>query len=604
VADWDYDDYESAARDGDPQLQAALTRFGERFADDKEHAAQCLANLLDIFAAKAQADGGPRPVAIAPGATPFSATAKKTQLVAAIVAALGDNGTSRARQVLEDIVLGKRKTADQQKVAVAALKALTARRGAATDDLLYRVIVAQERPDEDDSPSPSQAKALDAALVAARAKGSDSLAVRLANWMTTTKVSKTLQDRLLAFLKEARPENLAAEIVLFQKNYPDQATQEYLERQITACGGGALLRLWGIQSPEPQNTALAKTIEKMNVYRLATRLWGDDVAAAFDRRLTRIKTLEGDAALVAMASTIPHPAVRTALQRTLETHWDETPKGLAFLRTTNTTGNTALQSLLNAGGGGHNATRGGGANVRGAVRGAYGEKLGITVEPGFVTLLKVLRRNDRPDPTKSQGAARANGHNAPSARLPKKLADALDAKKEREQIGEKWMDFSLAVTQSTCRRFLMAAQAREAADSDAALSADSLDLPFELHPKAQPTLAYRLDWPENISEKIGAAPLLKVRYVRIEQKAAPLTVFRYYRRKVPNGKEHLLADVGWIDGVVIDKERGLASSTDVLVAKANKSVVGPPDQEQEITVDILTIECEGIVRPSAASTDR
>ena len=73
----------------------------------------------------------------------------------------------------------------------------------------------------------------------------------------------------------------------------------------------------------------------------------------------------------------------------------------------------------------------------------------------------------------------------------------------------------------------------------------------------------------------------------------------YYRRQLPDAKQHALAnDVGWLDSLTIGKEAAFARSVDVFVAKASKNVTGAPNQKQELTVDILTVQCEAIAKQS------
>jgi hypothetical protein len=292
--------------------------------------------------------------------------------------------------------------------------------------------------------------------------------------------------------------------------------------------------------------------------------------------------LDQDAPLIALASTVPSPPVRAALLRTLERHWDEGPNELKSLRTADD----------------------------------------VTVEPGFAALVKMLPRNDLANPTAGNDAHEHNAAFHPAAKSttdPKKskrpeqagqgsakktVDEGKTEQRQQKQIGQQWMEFSHDISQTICRRLCAAARAKQGSRSGAEWTAADIDLPFELRSHEDIVAVYHLDWPQEFNGTIAAVPMLRVRYVRIEQKAVPLKVLAYYRQQVANSKEHAHAGGGWIDSVFVDKETARTRSVDVLVAKASKAVLGLPSQEQELTVDILAIECEGLAKPSSASASR
>jgi hypothetical protein len=590
VAEWKREDYQSAVRQHDPQLAAAVTYLGAHFAGS-ENVAEFLATLLEPPSAEAGAPGR----SLAPAAT-------QPQLIEAVVAALAANSTPRARQVLENLVDGASKTPHSSAAAVAALKALTAHPGHESDDLLFRVITAEDR--TEDSPATNDLMKLSTtALGLIRTRKSESLAVRLATYMLAPETSRGLYDQLWGCLREPRAENLAAQIVLYQNDRSRQATRDWLEPRIAAYGSGALGCLLGVpaaqadpvlpgatrgsaagpsmDSPAPnrREATLALTVATTNPYRLAERLWNFDLLAAIQRRLETAETLEKRSALVALAGTLPHATVRAALLRAMERHWDEGPKGLKMLRTAEN----------------------------------------VMVEPGFIALLKLLRRDDLAASPAGKDALGRIGNRYPSARVParktadlaggqrldssgpevKKYAGLFKAKIEQEKVGQQWMEFSQDVVQAVCRRLCAAARAKQDGPGDAGVASGLVDLPFTMHSRDAVVAVYRLDWPEDLREEIAVAPSsLHVRYVRIEEKAVPVKVLAYYRRQVPEARQRALTGGGWIDSVAIDKTGSSIRSVDVLVAKATNSALGLPNQEQELTVDILTVECEGTAKPN------
>jgi hypothetical protein len=599
VADWRCDDYDSAKKDNDPRLVAAVAYLGRHFAG-KESAANFLAKLLEPPDAAAVATSAAAPpaddparaalIALAAGrprggsGTPVSGPGASA-LTEAILAALVANGTPRARQILGGIADGSLKTADKQ-AGIAALHALAAHPGPETEDLLFRIVTAREDTAVDASTSQLRSTALESI----RTGSFEVLSVRLAKWMLANEPSKALHDQLWACLKEPRPENLAAQIMLYQGSHLDKTMHDWLEQWIVACSSDVLGRLMGIPAPQadlarsapasvaeigwpdgaftPQRpeTALAKTVTAANPYRLAESLWSANLAEVIAERLRALETLDKDAALIALAGTTPGPTLRAALLRTLERHWEEGPKGLQSLRAA----------------------------------------AGVNVEPGFVALLKMLPRNDPVETVDNNDKSKRNGNlHRSSTQAKKGVADAQKDRQRQQQVGQEWMDFSRDMTREVCQRLYSAALAKQSGRGGIDRTADHADLPFKLPPRAEVAAAYHLDWPDDLKGKLSAAPMLRIRYVRIEQKAAPASVLAFFRRQVPTGKEHPRAGGDWLDSVVVEKEHVRARSVDVLMASVGKSViVGLPNQEQELTVDILTIECEGIAKPCALSASR
>jgi hypothetical protein len=590
VAEWKREDYQSAVRERDPQLTAAVTYLGAHFTGS-ENVAEFLAALLEPPSAEAGAPGrSPAPAATQP------------QLVEAVVAALAANSTPRARQVLENLVDDASKTPNSSAAAVAALKALAAHPGRESDDLLFRAITA-ENPTEDSPATNNAMKLSTTAFGLIRTWKFESFAVRLATCMLAPETSRGLYDQLWGCLREPRAENVAAQIVLYQNDRSRQATRDWLEPRIAAYGSGVLGRLLGVPAaqvdpvlpgaargttagqwmggltPNRQEATLALTVATANPYCLAERLWNSDLLTAIQRRLETVETLEKRSALVALASTLPHATVRAALLRAMERHWDEGPKGLKMLRTAES----------------------------------------LTVEPGFVALLKLLRREDLAGSPAGKDAPGRIGNRYPSAWAParktanlaggqrldssgpeaKKSADLFKTRIERERVGQQWMEFSQDVVQAECRRFCAAARAKQDGPGEAGAASALADLPFTLHSRDAVAAVYRLDWPEDLREEIAVAPSsLRVRYVRIEEKAVPVKVLAYYRRQVPEARQRAIAGGGWIDSVVMDKSGSSIRSIDVLVTKATKNVLGLPNQEQELAVDILIVECEGTAKPN------
>jgi len=344
------------------------------------------------------------------------------------------------------------------------------------------------------------------------------------------------------------------------------ATRGWLEPRVLAYSSSTLSWLLGRPSPGQPKGVLAKNIPAANPYRLAERLWSLDFAATIQRRLEEVEALDKAPALTALAGTLPQAAVRTALLRTLQRHWDEGPAGLKMLR---------------------------------------GDE-DLTLDPGFVVLVKRLRRDEPAGPLAGKNTSEHNGSHHGSLRLgTKKAAEMQLAKQHEEEMGQQWMEFSRDVVQALCRQLFAADSAQRSVAGAADGTADDADLPLELFWGSRVVAARRLDWPEDLGGRIAAGPRLRVRYVRIQQRAVPLKMLAFYRRQLPGGDDRPLSGGGrWLDSVVVDKQHASTRSVDVLLMKASKSAVGLPNQELELTVDVLTVECEAVAKQDSALADR
>ena len=380
--------------------------------------------------------------------------------------------------------------------------------------------------------------------------------------MLAPETPPALYDQLWACLKERKPANLAAQIVLYQNCRSDRKIQQWLEASFVVQSGGAMSRLLGVPAPKQREAAAAKNPPAADPYRLAEQFWSPELAAAIERRLRTLEAFSDDSRLVALAGTLPSPAVRTALLRTLQRHWDEGPKG--------------LESLVAAD--------------------------GPAIEPGFLLLVKMLPRKDAGGPAAGKDPRARDANRAvpgPSRRKWRSCEPPSNAKSKPRKNG--WSS-PKALVRTLCERFYAAARAKPNSDRMAEGTADDR-FPVKLHPNADVVAVYRLDWPEELDGKIAAAPFLRVRYVRIEQKARPDRLLAYYRRQLPDCEEHVGPDAAWLDSLAADKDQAGARSVDVLLAKSSAAAPGLSDQEQELTVSILTVECEGIAKRSPLALD-
>jgi hypothetical protein len=548
VADWRRDDYYSAKREGDLKLAAAVTWLGEHYAG-KDAACELLIRLLESGVDDPFAEAAPqRPP-----------NAKVTE---ALVAALAANGTPRARQTLERLVAGTMKTADNQTAAAAALTVLLKRPGHEKEDeeLLFGVVTL-----------PADTAAMDAAMIDSdklrvtafglvESSASEALRIRLARYAVRPETPPALCDRLWACLKAPRTENLAAQTIFYESGRLDEKTKDSLDQQFAAQSAASLGWFLDIAPPKAPPAARGAIVATINPCRVAEVLWNGPFAIALQRQLKTIDGLHHGAGVVRLVCTIPSQPMRSALLQALEKRWEEGPQGLATL--------SSPEDVLQ--------------------------------DPGFLLVIKKLPRKDA---APAGDAAKAKTANPKLASVKvTKIAAQREATEQQDKRAAAWMAFSESLVRATCQRFCAEAQARSAVGRSEQDLMPS-NMPLKPHPHAEIVASYQMDWPERLDGKFDGPSLspLRVSYVRIEQKARPTSLLAYYRRELPTCGEHGNPFGVWLDAFTVDKERRAVQSIDVLITKLNKDDPMILRQEQEVVVEILTIEIENAPREESPS---
>jgi hypothetical protein len=530
VTQWKPNDFRIARRNNDPRLIEAVAYLGKHFATNEN------AELLVKLIAPQPADDAAGRAAYRPVANPA--------LIEAVVAALAANRSAAARQILERLVAGAEKTVDPQVAAAAALDALLQRPGPKDEDLLFRLITAPEQAATTDGTAIDCKKLRSAALVWVKSSASEAFRLRLANFMTAAKMPAAVYDQIWAALSEARVENLAAQLTLYRGDRLADRDKQSLERQFAEQSREEWRRLIGCSAAEPYR-ASADAAAVAGSRPACELLWTASFAKLVEVRLRAAEGSDRGARLMSLASTIPCSAMRAAVLRSMEQYWEEGSKRLEPFA-------ASEQSLP---------------------------------EPGFLLLVKQLPRKDPPAAT-ANGAA---GDRGGAARLPAgkaaKLAAARQVKERQDQAAQQWLAFSEKLAQAMCRQMKGAAFARP--DSQQAPA----DFPIKL-PATAIVAAHRVDWFKGIP---GAAaelrlPPLRVCYVRIERKARPDKVASYFRRQLPSAAQHTSDHGVWLDDFSLDRRKGSARSVDVFISKPNRDVGILLDQEQQVIVEILSVE--------------
>jgi hypothetical protein len=249
-----------------------------------------------------------------------------------------------------------------------------------------------------------------------------------------------------------------------------------------------------------------------------------------------------------LAAAIPSNAMRVNFQRTLSRHWLEGPQ---------------------------------------AIRAMCAADKGL-VEPGFLAVLKSLARENR-----------AKSSQPPRPAKPSKQSyDAEQDSEERPKSTSEsdWNKLIEDLVRDYCRRCHMAALARAAAayrnGAVPLLDVRAADSPVPLFPNSTVNAAYRFDWPDEDASRLPqlADDVLRVYYLRIEERTKPARLATYYRRQVKSCIEHPLPDGLWLDVLTEMKKEDRTRSIDVLITRAKTGAAPSASEEQELTVEILCIE--------------
>ena len=212
-----------------------------------------------------------------------------------------------------------------------------------------------------------------------------------------------------------------------------------------------------------------------------------------------------------------------------------------------------------------------------------------------MAVLKSLARENQHAKTDSAKAAAAKaspGHVHSNAHAKGARPRSQEGSKPLSQSA--WDKFTEELVADYCRRCYLAALTRtahqtgNAASGEAAGAADALPL----QPGSELTAAYHVDWP---GEHAANLPQLadggwRLDYKRIEERTKPSRPAAYYRRQLKRCIEHSLPDGIWLDGLTEGTGQEGVQSIDVLITRAGAGQGPPAEEEQELTIQILSVD--------------
>jgi len=343
---------------------------------------------------------------------------------------------------------------------------------------------------------------------------------------------------------DANPLNLKAQVLFYQSDKTDVLTRLTLEKQFIASSREALRVFLGFNAQQP--TTLPPTPDWLDC--IGTKLWDSPFIDFLDLQHQALTTLAQRPSAVALAVLIPNNTMRADLRRTLSRHWFEGPKAIRTL--------PAADYPL--------------------------------AEPGFITVLKSLIRENRVRSSpqlRSAKPARLNLDTERNSDEPPKSSSDTD-----------WNTLLEELVRDYCRRSHMASLARSAAAyRDGAASSHECrktDSPIPPLPGCEVSAAYSIDWPgEYVSHLPNmAGNALSLNYQRIEKRMKLSKPLIYYRHQVKSCIERPIPDGLWLDGFVELKGEEHLRSVDVLITCPTNSTLKSATEEQELTIEILSIE--------------
>jgi hypothetical protein len=482
---------------------------------------------------------------------------------------------------LKAIVNGKLPTPDDQAAAAAALGALAARGDPDAEALLFAALTMPEEIRPPGGPvGPRELQQLAAATV--RSSGSESLRLRLARHLVHPDTLPSVRQQFIGCIEDARIENLAAQTVLYASEEVDPKIRGVFERRFAAWSAEALARVVGLPasqtttapgtagavpagpvrpgwasvarpSNDPMIALSASPASPVNPVDTLRYLWTDEFADILDRRMALAEWLGEMPGTLTLAVTVPTPAARAAIHRTLSKHWYEGPGGTE-------------------------------ANSAWAV---------AVTDPGLVLVLKTLPRkgiSSRPPQHPVHPIAKKGP--TTSAVTLAKTANVI--KFQREVAEQWWIRRVELLVRNWCARYRRTALAARGAEPGTSSSDVASELPMPLCSRAHPTAVYHCRWPGRLAEKVPAAARdpLDIYYVRMEAKCRPDHVRDYYRRQFESLEQRPAERGMWLDCLESGSQPDRKRSIDIVVSKGVPGVPTLDDEEQELVIEILWIEAK------------
>jgi len=539
LTQWDEHDFHVARLISDRRLGEAVAVRVMRSEKTEAEARM----LIDLITVK---PGGQSGFAVgASGGQRGGSRPEGAALLARVADALAANGTAPARQALAAMIQAAIPTSDAKAAAEAALDAVARQQASWAEALLLDIVFQPEHFMGTGGAWPSPDALRQRVLTLLRGQEGSTVREQLALRLAQHVAEQSGRSSLVDLLSEPVLANLPAQVVLYRSARLPQDRSLMFESHFVGWSRRALSH-W-LELPAEGTEA---TLDSEQAAAVARLLWSDDLFPILELRHRSIGALSETPTLLALSVTIPTVAMRKRLVRTLDRHYADGPG--------------VLRQATQANGG--------------------------VFDPALSLLVReVIRENTR---SSARTAAR------PTAGRPIQPAAA-----PRTPTGDVWEALVADLLRQQCRRYYQAGMARLAAQRSQAmqtaapaherpgddLSAKKPWRPFTLHTGAEALVQYEIDRETASQSPRGPEAPLRLCYLRFEEKGKPSRPLASYRRQFRQLTEVRHAGGYWLFGR-IDAEAGKVCYVDLFVLPAKAGVVLSPEEEQQLTIELLAIQ--------------
>jgi hypothetical protein len=467
-------------------------------------------------------------------------------LIRAVASALAANNTDAARDTLTQLLGGDIPVADRGAAVEGSAAALLCLGSPESEQIVMKYLIPP--PVEGQAPV-AQPPGI---LAAVRSSASPHFRKLLARTLIEGAVPAAERGPILQLLCESSKENLEAQTLIYQSELADAPTRTKLENEFVGHSRGTLQTFLGFSA---RHSDAAPAVTEWQ-YRVGGQLWSSPLTDYLAMEHQNLLTLKAGAGIVCLVATIPSDSARIKLRRTLSRHWPEGPEVF------------------------HSSDM----------------RTAVFVEPGFLPLIKsLLRENAEQKPQPPPKLDRNHRHAAPN---------------HNGGAAHDWQQLVMDVVHGYgdgCRWRALANKAYKAA-GNAAYDDRPTNSPVQPHPHSRIDVAYCVDWP---GKQVANLPQLaddamQLNYARIEDRNTPTKLVAYYSRQLkhcwthylkegvevnsPTSGDHLQTTGWWLDSFSEGPNDDRAKSIDVWISPASAASTASPDEEQELTVEILSIE--------------
>jgi hypothetical protein len=589
LSQWTAAQFRLARQKNQPRLVQAVRELGRGNSTNPDAAsnARLLGELL-------QPSSLTSTVAAAPGAEgidlPATAGASSS-LAPAIVEALGLNGSTEARAILKQILLGNQSSDLSDRVLTThVLRTLVAHPDEQNQRILAAVLTV---PDSIRPPGRGQMTADDLqqeCLRQVRPIATAEFRLQLAERANQHRSSAASRQRLLAMLTTPEAVNLNAQIELLVGGQINESKLAAIDRQVGQISQEVLDRLLSATPAEfatsqaaPQVLpAIGSSEDPVPVtheqsfpdfIQLAHQLWRADFVKAAAARLEASENLNADIALANLAATLPCDSIRTAFARRWEQQWASEASTVE--------------------------------NSRLFLAGAR--------DPGLMVVLKELPRAT--PAAKAQAVAKAGakiGDTTQSQRTEKEQSARLAWLRTSEVFARVLADHLATVADVQSHRLGQAGAATakpigsidefdkllnstslaNAQNQSAVASPSDADLPAEmgisLHLGARVKSSCRIDWPADFGRQFAPTTTAaqSVRFVRLTSESP---IDNSYGRQLKTAIVRTTDTGRWVDALV-KLDGGRARSIEVLINRVDKGSPAVHGAAEKLMVDLISVE--------------